>query len=397
MAGLGLIAAAGALALLIGRPTVHREVIEYESSFDGTAPLHAVCFYTRPGRGGRPIVVVMHGYTGSYSRMEWTAQRFAKAGFLAVCPNMRGRKAADADSAGTPDSGGREILDILDALTTASARYDWADSGSANIVGYSGGGGNALSAVTKLPETFRYAVSYFGISDYAAWFDHAVEYRSRIAAWVDGTPATTPERYAARSSAAAAGNALATRVLLFWDSEEKVCQPEMNREFIRVAKEAGAPTVVGHESLPTDEYRWVHGRPKDNQQLLESERLYLPDMLAGGPAPRLPDEGTLTVAGYVACSDFRLFAGNWDDATGVLEYKRGPDGMSFSWSVTTPDKTVASRLEARPPAGKSVTVVTVNGSPRSTERVGEWVRIERLADGDTVEVAFTTVAVGSAE
>ena len=103
---------------------------------------------------------------------------------------------------------------------------------------------------------------------------------------------------------------------------------------------------------------------------------------------RLPDEGVLTVPGYVLCRDFRFFAANWNDAAGRLAYVRGPDGMTFSWSVTTSDVTISSALDVAPPKGASAAVV-VNGEARECIAQGEWVRIEPVAHGDEINVTFT--------
>jgi len=89
--------------------------------------------------------------------------RFADYGLFVAAIGLRGRNSAD----GARDASGREIYDIIDAITYIRTNYaSIVDSEKVCIVGYSGGGGNALAAACKFPDMFNVVVDFFGMSDY---------------------------------------------------------------------------------------------------------------------------------------------------------------------------------------------------------------------------------------
>jgi dipeptidyl aminopeptidase/acylaminoacyl peptidase len=101
-----------------------------------------------------PIVVVMHGYSMSstVAGVRENAQRLRDAGFFAISVTMRGREGSE----GTRDSGGLEIHDIYDAVEAVKTSFArLVNPANVHITGYSGGGGNTLSALTKFPDYFR--------------------------------------------------------------------------------------------------------------------------------------------------------------------------------------------------------------------------------------------------
>ena len=107
--------------------------------------------YSYPiGRTALPIVVLMHGWSDAASNFSQAAiERIANYGFFVVVPGMRSKDGAS----GTQDASAREIYDIYDAVVQARAHYPTiTSSDKAAIVGYSGGGGNALAAACKFPD-----------------------------------------------------------------------------------------------------------------------------------------------------------------------------------------------------------------------------------------------------
>ncbi|MGB6222944.1 alpha/beta hydrolase family protein, partial [Haloferula sp.] len=114
-----------------------------------------------------PIVVVMHGYSNGngVANVRGPAQRLRDSGFFAISVAMRGRDGSD----GVRDSGGLEVHDIYDAVEAVKANPTFVgliDPSNVHITGYSGGGGNTMSALSKFPDYFRVGASFFGMSDY---------------------------------------------------------------------------------------------------------------------------------------------------------------------------------------------------------------------------------------
>jgi dienelactone hydrolase len=111
-----------------------------------------------------PICVLMHGFGGSANDFDAaTMKQIAQYGLFALTVGMRGRNGAS----GSQDASGLEIYDIYDALVYVRANFaSKVSSSHAGIVGYSGGGGNALAAACKFPDTWTMVVSHFGMSDY---------------------------------------------------------------------------------------------------------------------------------------------------------------------------------------------------------------------------------------
>jgi pimeloyl-ACP methyl ester carboxylesterase len=219
---------------------------------------------------------------------------------------MRGR----GQSAGKWDSGGLDVHDILDAVLEAVRLYPTeVDAANLNIVGYSGGGGNAIACAVRFPDFFRTCVSFFGISDYAAW--HRSKGRPDCNAVMEraigGSPETTPEAYEARNAIPAAGNVLA-RVHCFWDEAESQCPPQPMVEFLEACGQAGGGRAVAHVSQPADSVRWRHGYRSGIPGLAAADAVFLPDVLvAGASAPQLPKTGRLVVPGYLVTRHFSVW------------------------------------------------------------------------------------------
>src|SRR5690606_20148014 len=94
-----------------------------------------------------------------------------------------------------------------------------------HITGYSGGGGNAMSALTKFPDYFRAGSSYFGISDYGyvdgvGWYTNGAGsgHRSQLRTDIGDPTQEDPDvvdRYHARASSLAARNNPYSEIHLF--------------------------------------------------------------------------------------------------------------------------------------------------------------------------------------
>ncbi len=301
--------------------TVFRTV-RYQSSVDGTNPLLMdVCF--KSSAKHIPLVVVMHGYSGGRDAVRADIVRLAQKGLFAVAPDMRGR----GGSAGRWDSGGLDVMDIRDAVRHCLRYFPgWIDDSNLNVLGYSGGGGNAFACFVRFPDLFRVAVSYFGIPDYAAF--HRLKGRPDcnkiMVETLGGAPGRLPALYAARDATRAAGNNGRTRLHIFWDEEETACPGSMDEEFIRASRAAGHRNCIAHRSRRRDRVRWHHGYTPTWPELIESEALFVPEILQRRvPEPSLPPFGKLIVPGYVVTRHFEI----WVEST-VPQALSGPSGVA---------------------------------------------------------------------
>lgn len=387
--------AASALVVLVsvaaarGEPI--REVIYYQSSIsaDANGPLDLVAEVNfDSARLSAPIAVVMHGYsptTGNLSNVRPAAQRLRDSGFFAVSVAMRGRDGSD----GVRDSGGIEVYDILDAVEEVKDRYgDLVNGTNVHVTGYSGGGGNVMSCLTKFPDTFRVGSSFFGMSDYGFdsndgwWFlgsssSHRSIMTTDIGNRASGAPGVL-DRYLARDSALAAINNPYSEIHLFHNYNETTCPPPNHWNYKGFAL-AGASKVGEFSNItvhegglgayvdfngngvndPNELQSWPHSFPTaDAQHAAESH--YLDRLLAGLiPEPVLSAADELFVAGYVVTRPFSAWVGDGQDGAIGLEFEVSGSGMWARPEVASSNPSIAIELRFQTllPAGWSVLVV----------------------------------------
>jgi pimeloyl-ACP methyl ester carboxylesterase len=322
------------------------EQLTYASSVDGTQPLFADVAFV-PGGGGKPLLVVMHGYSGGRQAVAQDIRELAQRGVVAIAPDMRGK----GGSAGRWDSSGLDVHDILDAVLAAVARYPGEiDARNLSIVGYSGGGGNAIACMTRFPDLFQTYVSFFGIADYGGWHRSGgrPDCNEVMEAALGGTPDQLPKLYAARNFIPAAGNARSGRLHFVWDEDETMCPPAMTEAFLRVHREAGLANATIHVSRQGDAPRWTHSYRSGNPDLSAADDLYLADVLAPKAAsPVLPTRGRLVVPGYLVTRTFQVWIGDGQggqvtviyDLTGAtpsLQVIDNPHGYRVRIEVASP-------------------------------------------------------------
>ncbi len=152
------------------------------------------------GFRNRPILVMMHSYSGSNAEMgTLVVERFAKRGFFVLIPDLRGY----GSSGGTVDMSAREMHDLWDMVQWARTNHgDKIDMrpGKGAMVGYSDGGCHTLCSLIKFPDLFSFYAPHFPITDYAIWHgETGALFKSYLETAVGGTPAAVPLAYAARS------------------------------------------------------------------------------------------------------------------------------------------------------------------------------------------------------
>ena len=425
-------AVAGAAAWLVAWLAPHAQagdvttIVTYPSSVsqdaNGPLDLKAELNYD-DAQAQAPIFVVMHGFspaTGNFDNVRPNAQRLRDSGFFAISVAMRGRDGSD----GVRDSGGVEIHDIYDAVEyVKSAFAPWVDPTHVSITGYSGGGGNVMSALVRFPDTFRVGAGFFGMSDYGhdpleSWYfkgaaaSHKAILLADVGDPLSGDPRVA-DRYHARASCLAASNNRHSEIHLFVNHDELTCPPVNDFRFrdltaggyspaetaVALPGTVGQVTVhVGglgqwvdfnHNGVPdAGEWQdWPHNAPTASQQQA-AEGWYLDRLLSGAiPQPVLDAQGSLVVLGWVRTRPFSLWMGDGQDAVAHLRYALSAHLKRFEFEVVTLDKSLTGRLcvETADMSGRTV-LVRLNGAPHSTfVGGGTWCQ-DGFADADLLEL-----------
>jgi hypothetical protein len=359
---------------------VNAQVVNYSSTVStkaGNVPLNLKMELNYDNSlSNAPIAVVMHPYsgaTGHFNDYRAVAQDLRAKGFFTVMVAMRGREGSD----GTRDSGGLEIYDIYDAVEYVKANYSgMVDENSVIIEGFSGGGGNVMSAITKLPDYFKAAGAYFGMSDYGydaqdGWYQNGAGARTSQLNADIGNPntggAAVLDKYLARNSAMASMNNPYTDIHLFVNGVgETICPPINNYnylnfavanqsfvgEFDNINLHIGVKNTYydhnGNSINDLGEEQWFpHMNPEDYDGMHEAGyNWYIKGVLDGTTlAPVLNNSDTLFVAGFVKTKKFESWLGDGQNAAGELEYNLGIDSYQFQLELMSSDLTKTGWVE----------------------------------------------------
>jgi hypothetical protein len=366
---------AGVEALRRGKDVVVRE-ISYGSSVEKLSPLYAEVAYDPEVRNA-PIMVLMHGDVPG-TRMASIAggYAYAKKGFFAVVPSLRGRDG----SAGEPDMFVREIFDIYDAVEHAKQLFPaYLDSSNVNITGGSGGGMASIAAAVRFPDYFRFVLPFYGVPDLGHWLrglgmsgksfegwrdgvkkqgwpDGSVSLFANIVQGLGGMPDQVPDKTLARDNILGAGNNPYAQIHFYWDEQDGQVPSitERNLAYAEKARQLGYDNVRAHYSKRGDPVRYIHWVSPDNSV---PQQYFVPRILAGShPAPVLADAGRLTVLGYVKTRRFFVWLGRGDDAVARLDYQLSPGRGEFRFRRVSSDPTVQGRLTFLNPGGVAWTV-----------------------------------------
>jgi hypothetical protein len=373
-------------------------------------------------RTNAPIAVVMHGYSfvTVISTVRANAQRLRDKGFFAISVALRERDGAD----GRRDSGGVEIHDIYDAVE--AIKQNFAARVNPRIVymtGYSGGGGNTLSALTKFPDYFNAGAAFFGMSDYGydhtnGWYfngagsHHQSQLRTDIGDPTLGNPVVT-DRYHGRASNLASANNPYSEIHLFVNNDEVTC-PAINMITYRsnaVARAAfpneftNITVHVGRVGLYVDFDRdgtndanelqyWPHGNPSASQQDA-AESWFMGRLLAGQiPAPTLNPSDTLFVAGFVKTSKFECWVGDGQAGAMQLDYRLTASNLTFQTTGISLSTSLTARLTANTAVFSNQVVHALVNSNHVASFVGggNWTR-PNLHPGDLLALVPTGPAL----
>lgn len=393
---------------------------------DGGGPLDLLAELNYDdSRSDAPIAVVMHGYSpssGNLGDVRTSAQRLRDAGFFAISVAMRGRDGSD----GVRDSGGIEIYDIYDAVESVIGDFaPLVDDTNIHITGYSGGGGNTMSALTKFPDYFRVGAGFFGMSDYGydpvnGWYFDGADGRISTLNNDIGDPTLgdpdVQDRYHARASNLASRNNPYSEIHLFVNHDETICPPvndttyrdnavaaeSFPSEFDNITVHTGGlgeyEDFDGDSTNDPEELQsWSHGFLSANAQYA-AEAWYLDRLLSGAiPQPALNAADTLFVAGFVKTRQFELWLGDGQEAAGELNYDFTTETKSFSLQILSNDKTKTGALTVNTDdmAGQLLQI-SRNGESVDLTVGGGQTNVGELADGDllTLEPIGETGGLG---
>lgn len=270
-----------------------------------------------------PVVLLVHGWGGDADSFDGddTLARLAALKLFVVSVGMRGRNGAD----GSRDASGREIYDLYDALTQIRADFPTiAHASNAAIVGYSGGGGNALAAAGKFPDAFTVVVSYFGMSDYGrdgvdGWYYNSPgDYPAEIAASVGDTPINVPDAYYARDAVTAIDNFNGGYLYMYHDTADTIV-PVAHSTRVKSALDSASLTNYSYnESEAGDPVRWTHKYPADNADLKTAESTW-GTAIRSHSAWTVNASGTVTVIGYIVTKRFSVWLGSTTEYGGGLD------------------------------------------------------------------------------
>ena len=416
-------AAAILMPLVAGGANV-QQLFHYQSTITsdhaGPLDLRAEIHYDDT-RSSAPIAVVMHGYSpasGNFGNVSANAQRLRDAGFFVISVAMRGRDGSD----GVRDSGGLEVYDIYDAVEAVKAAHsDRVDPTNVHITGYSGGGGNVMSALTKFPDYFRAGSSFFGMSDYgydqqAGWYcagaasNHQSQLRTDIGNPALGDP-YVEDRYHARASSLAARTNPYSEIHLFVNIDEVTCPPSHITRYRDHADAAAsaegefdnihvhiAPVRALYEDFngnginePNERQWWPHGFPNANQQAA-GEGWYFSRLLDGSiPEPVLNNSDDLFVAGFVKTRQFEFWIGDGQNGAGLLEYSLGETHKSFALSIESNNLEIGTQLtlETGDMQGQKVDVL-LNSEFIESITLGAEYQTDQLRHGDSLLLRLAT-------
>lgn len=334
--------------------------IKYTSSVDGV-DLYAYIFCS--AGTAKPILVAMHGFSGNAKELcrSVTLKRWADAGVFIIVPEMRGR----GQSGGSKDIGAVEIQDIIDAVEFVKINYAAVVSQTLfGITGYSGGGGNALSAVSKFPDYFVFAASHFGISDYGhdatyGWWQSVVTYRDPMNAYIGGTPTEFPNNYHSRAALLAAPNFTGGSLFLYHDDQDAAVPSNQSTRVDDAMTAAGLTNCTCNISTTTDGVRYIHGYPHESPGVVAAESDWLVDFASGNFAAwEIPVSGTLKVPGYIDTKRFSLWLGNGKEEFGQIVYDIS--ALTFTISADTGAYTYTLKVKGQTP--NTAIESTINGS-----------------------------------
>lgn len=321
-----------------------------------------------------PVMVFHHGWHQQATDVADTGAEIARAGFVTILPDMRGR----GMSQGVPDASGYELQDSVDALDQVERNFTRKPGTPGPYVGgMSGGGGSTYSMAGHFPYRFAAAMVLCGMSDYALWYekDAAGSFRDEMDAWIGGPPSKLPLQYRNRSGLFLLAN-LRMPLYVFHGSEDESVPPEHARKIDERRDDERFGGLAEVTILP----KVGHA--------IASEH-WLPALKAfpeRHPLGLLPGKSELyTVAGYLDLGFLRVDLGTMD-ASARLELSQDKDGHPQMVVVQTGGSAPVIHVSINMGAGAVCEAQSGKTVAEHTKNGVTHVYISNWADGAVIRI-----------
>lgn len=150
--------------------------VEIPSSLDDTT--QTALFHAPDAAEDRPLLIVLHSWAADYrERLGIPLAQFAMAnGWAYLQPNFRGPNDGRAESTAS-----EEVLADLDDALAFAQEHARVDASRVYLLGYSGGGMNALHFAARHPERFAGVTAWVPVYDLVSWYQWNRDRQRRFA------------------------------------------------------------------------------------------------------------------------------------------------------------------------------------------------------------------------
>jgi predicted acyl esterase len=322
--------------------------------------------YAYPSSGSDwPIAVLMHSMSNGAAAdfPAATLARIARFGLFAVAVGMRGRDSAS----GSQDASGREIYDLYDVLAHVRSNFPLASATHAGVIGYSGGGGNALAAACKTPDAFTVVASHFGPSDLGrdatnGWYNQAGGPKATLESWVGDTPTNVPDNYWARDATYALGaNYSGGHLYLFHDLQDTSVPPVHSTRATDSMDASSRTNYTASYTNTGDSPRWLHSMPNGGAQVEQTESVWAAALAAKTHSVwTIPASGTVKVLGYIKTKRFSIFLSTGAAEVADVAYNTATDSYTVTPQTGTMDVIITQGAKTASQTINSETTIIVS-------------------------------------
>lgn len=314
-----------------------KDLLEYESTIDGTKPLHATVYYPEAiSEKKSQIIVLVHDFRGSGEELFETAKYYAAKNFVCIVPEMRGYN----ESAGERDFGCWEIFDIIDSIAEFYRIHPGffenveelesplesilkAQNPNLHIWGFVGGGSIVYSALAKFPFMFRTAASFYGIADIAELYKMQLrkDFNVIMRKFIGGTPEQNRIAWQTRNNVSALKNTN-TKLFVFWDRDGTTYPFSLVEPLLYFEGD----NINIHMTEKADTYRWKPGYFESFSDFEMVDKTLLKHMksssVSGNENEKLmKDQMHLIVPGYLCTPRFIAIVNTGREGVAEVKYK----------------------------------------------------------------------------
>ncbi|WP_304640502.1 alpha/beta hydrolase family protein [Pseudomonas sp.] len=227
--------------------------------------------------GAPPLIILLHGGPTSacYPVLDNRIQFWTQRGFAVADLNYRGsvgygRAYRERLRGHWGEIDVEDCVKAIDHLAEAGL----VDAQRVFIRGASAGGFTALCALVDGGSRFRAAASLYGVSDLLRLRASTHKFEADYVDWLVGDPVQVPHRYRQRSALHQIAR-IATPVIFFQGSEDRVVPPDQTERMVAALRANGTP--VTHISFEGERHGF--GRKENLARVLEEELAFYREWL----------------------------------------------------------------------------------------------------------------------